>query len=178
MKEAGCYRVAFGIESGSAKILENIKKRTTLDKIQRAVRLAQKAKLITVGFFMVGNLGETDETINETIGFIRRLKLDYTQFTIATPYPGTALAAQVSQQGRIFAKDWSDYNTYTGSVFEWNDLPKAKIDAYQARMYKASYLNAGYIFRRLVTLRPNDLQFVWNGLKILRSVIGLGEPNR
>jgi len=178
MKEAGCYRVAFGIESGSAKILENIKKRTTLDKIQRAVRLAQKAKLITVGFFMVGNLGETDETINETIGFIRRLKLDYTQFTIATPYPGTALAVQVAEQGRIFAKDWSDYNTYTGSVFEWNDLPKAKIDAYQAKMYKASYLNAGYIFRRLINLKPNDLQFVWNGLKILKNVMGLRAPDR
>jgi len=178
MKEAGCYRVAFGIESGSAKILENINKHTTLAKIQGAVRLAQKAKLITVGFFMVGNLGETDETINETIQFIRKLKLDYTQFTIATPYPGTALAAQVTQTGRIFAKDWSDYNTYTGSVFEWNDLSKAKIDAFQSKMYKASYLNVRYIFRRLISLKPNDLQLIWNGLKILRSVIGLGEPNR
>jgi anaerobic magnesium-protoporphyrin IX monomethyl ester cyclase len=178
MKQAGCYRVAFGIESGSPKILKSIHKNITLEKIDNAVRMAKKAKLITVGFFMVGNYGETDQTINETIRFIKKIGLDYTQFTIATPYPGTELAEQVLDRGTIFAEKWSDYNTYTGSVFEWDNLSKKKIDAYQQQMYRKCYLNIPYVFKRLVNMKKEDLHFIVDGMKILKGVIGLKEPNR
>ena len=178
MKQAGCYRVAFGIESGSPEILKNINKNITLDKIENAVKMAKKSGLITVGFFMVGNYGETDKTINETIRFIRKIGLDYTQFTIATPYPGTELADQVAKNGTVFAKKWSDYNTYTGSVFEWDNLSKERIDAYQSKMYKACYLNPTYIFKRLVNLKKEDLHFVVDGLKIFKNLLCLKDANR
>jgi anaerobic magnesium-protoporphyrin IX monomethyl ester cyclase len=179
MKQAGCYRIAFGIESGSPKILKSINKNITLDKIDTAVRMARKAGLITVGFFMVGNYGETDETISETIKFIDKLKLDYIQFTIATPYPGTELAEQVSAHGRVLAKRWSEYNTYTGSIIEWENLSKREIDEFQMRMYRVSYMNFNYIFNRLLRIRTLcDLKFMLKGLKIFRSVSKLGEPNR
>lgn len=178
MKQAGCYRVAFGIESGSPEILRSIHKNITLEKIENAVRMAKKAKLITVGFFMVGNYGETDKTINQTVKFIKKIGLDYTQFTIATPYPGTELAEQVLDKGTIFANKWSDYNTYTGSVFEWDNLSKAKIDQYQSQMYRKCYLNFPYVFKRIVNMKKEDLHFIIDGLKILKGVIGLKEPNR
>lgn len=178
MKEAGCYRVAFGIESGSPQILRNINKNITLEKVETAVNMAKKSGLITVGFFMVGNYGENNKTINETIKFIRKLGLDYTQFTIATPYPGTELSEQVDEHGKIFAHKWSDFNTYTGSVFEWDNLSKKKIDAFQSKMYRSSYLRPGYIFKRIISMKKQDLHFIVDGVKILKSVIGLKEPNR
>lgn len=178
MKQSGCYRVAFGIESGSPEILRNINKNITLEKVENAVKMAKKAGIVTVGFFMVGNYGETDKTIHETIKFIKKIGLDYTQFTIATPYPGTELAKQVEGRGCVFANRWSDFNTYTGSVFEWDNLPKWKIDQFQAQMYRKCYLNFPYVFKRLINLKREDLHFIVDGLKILKGVIGLKEPNR
>lgn len=179
MKKSGCYRVAFGIESGSPKILENINKKITLKKIEEVVEMAKRSRLITVGFFMVGNYGENEETIQESIDFMKKLDLDYAQFTIATPYPGTTLGGQVSEEGRIFANNWEDYDIYTGAIFEWNDLPKERIDEFQKRMYRQYYFRPMYIFKRMVNLRSAyDLHFLFDGLKMLKNVLHLSPPDR
>ena len=91
---------------------------------------------------------------------------------------GKELADQVAKNGTVFAKKWSDYNTYTGSVFEWDNLSKERIDAYQSKMYKACYLNPTYIFKRLVNLKKEDLHFVVDGLKIFKNLLCLKDANR
>jgi len=179
MKEAGCYRVAFGIESGSKKILKNIRKNITLERIEEVIQMAKRAGLITVGFFMVGNFGEDEETIKESMQFIKRLNLDYAQFTIATPYPGTDLYNQVCEKGCLFAKNWSDFDIYTGAIFQWNNLSKEKIDEFQKKMYKAYYFRLGYILKKIFTIRSTyDLHFIFDGLKMLANVIRLSPPDR
>ena len=139
----------------------------------------KRARLITEGFFMVGNYGESEETVKESIEFMKKLDLDYAQFTIATPYPGTVLAKEVSEKGRFFAKNWSDFDIYTGAVFEWNDLSKERIDDYQKRMYREYYFRPKYILKRMLNLRSiYDLHFLVDGLKILKNVLRLSPPNR
>ena len=69
MKEAGCYLLAFGIESGDESILKIVNKGETLEQIESAVNWAKKYKILTEGFFIIGNEGENEETMNKTIKF-------------------------------------------------------------------------------------------------------------
>ncbi len=91
MKRAGCYYIAFGIESGNQDILNNIKKRETLADIEKSVRLANKTGMMTQGFFILGLPGETEQTIKNSIAFAKRIPLDRAQFLILDLLPGSEL---------------------------------------------------------------------------------------
>ncbi|MDP2767175.1 MAG: radical SAM protein, partial [Candidatus Methanoperedens sp.] len=80
MKKAGCYMIAYGIESGNQMILNNLRKKITIEQIRSAIELTHKAGIQSVGYFMLGSPWETPETIRETIDFTKSLKLDFAQF--------------------------------------------------------------------------------------------------
>ncbi len=83
MKKAGCYMIAYGIESGNQMILNNLRKNITIEQIKSAIVATHKAGIQSVGYFMFGSPGETPETIRQTI--------DFAQFSVTTPFPGTDL---------------------------------------------------------------------------------------
>lgn len=90
MKKSGCFVVSYGVESGSDKILKNIGKGTTKEQIRKAIRLTKKAGIKTYALLMTGNLGETEETIQETIDFLNEIKIDlYSSNGLVWIYPGT-----------------------------------------------------------------------------------------
>ncbi|MDD5066954.1 MAG: radical SAM protein, partial [bacterium] len=91
MKKAGCREMAIGIESGSEKILKSIRKGITLDDIRQAAKLLHKHRILFYGMAIIGLPGETRETIEETIRFIREVDPFYTQFCFATPFPNTGI---------------------------------------------------------------------------------------
>ena len=74
MKKAGCKLIAYGIESGSPKMLKIIKKNITQEQIIKAIELTNKVSLNYGTFFMVGNPGESWETVKETVSFNNKLK--------------------------------------------------------------------------------------------------------
>ena len=103
MKDAGCDRIYFGIESGNDSVLKLMKKKITLDRARKAVYAAHEAGLSTGAFFILCYPGETDDTVLETLRFAVSLPLDYLSFTMPYPLPGTALYERV--KGRI-SKEW------------------------------------------------------------------------
>jgi len=103
MKDAGCDRIYFGIESGNDSVLKLMKKKITLDRARKAVYAAHEADLQTGAFFILCYPGETDDTVLETLRFAASLPLDYLSFTMPYPLPGTALYERV--KGRI-SKEW------------------------------------------------------------------------
>ena len=109
MKQAGCKRVGFGVESGNQAVLDSIKKRQTLDDVRRAFREAKAAGLQTMGFFIFGLPADTEETMDDTIRFALELDPDLANFMIAAPYPGTELWEIARRDGRLFSMDWRDY---------------------------------------------------------------------
>ncbi len=103
MKDAGCDRIYFGIESGTDSVLKLMKKKITLDRARKAVHAAHEAGLQTGAFFILCYPGETDDTVLETLRFAVSLPLDYLSFTIPYPLPGTALYERVKER---ISREW------------------------------------------------------------------------
>ena len=103
MKEAGCDRIFFGIESGNDRILKMMNKKITAEYACKAVGSAHAVGLRTGAFFILCYPGENDETVLDTIRFATSLPVDYLSFTVPYPLPGTALHERVKHRIR---KDW------------------------------------------------------------------------
>ncbi|MCZ7396693.1 MAG: radical SAM protein [Candidatus Methanoperedens sp.] len=103
MKEAGCDRIFFGIESGNDRILKMMKKKITVDNARRAVEAAHSAGIRTGAFFILCYPGETDDTVLDTLSFSTSLPLDYLSFTVPYPLPGTLLYERVKHR---IKKEW------------------------------------------------------------------------
>ena len=98
MKEAGCFRIFFGIESGNDAILKLMNKQITTAQARSAVEAAHDAGLEVGAFFILCYPGETDDTVLETLRFATSLPLDYAGLTMPYPLPGTALLERVGDQ--------------------------------------------------------------------------------
>jgi anaerobic magnesium-protoporphyrin IX monomethyl ester cyclase len=98
MKRAGCKRIFFGIESGDEGVLKQMSKGITPEQSREAVEACVRAGIKAAGFFMVGYLGETEESLLRTISFSSSLPLDYVSYTIAYPLPGTRFHARVKER--------------------------------------------------------------------------------
>lgn len=101
MAGAGCVLIGYGIESGSQKMLNRMKKRVTVEQAKQAVRLTQTYLGWADCSFMIGIPGENKETIQETIDFCKQLNLIPEVIFFATPYPGTELYRMAIKQGKI-----------------------------------------------------------------------------
>jgi len=103
MKKAGCFRIYFGIESGSQRILNLMQKQITIQQARKGVEIAHKAGMEVGAFFIIGYPGDTDDTILETLHFATSLPLDYLGLTLPYPLPGTPLFERVKASIR---REW------------------------------------------------------------------------
>lgn len=164
MKKAGCYKIAFGIESGSQYILDKIGKNITLDEVRHAIALCRELKIQTVGFFVLGHPWDTQTTIAESIDFARGSGLDFVQFTMATPYPGTDLMELLKRERRVIVDNWDLYDHYSNNIYflPYNMTEDELKEMYQ-RAYRAFYLKPGYIFSRLI--HRHTYSNLWRNMK-------------
>ncbi len=174
MKRAGCFSIAYGIESGSQEVLDSIDKNIRLEQSEEAIRMTREAGIKTVGYFIIGLPNETPETIRQTINFAKKLKLDYAQFSIATPYPGTKLYEQYKMDKG--AVPWDNF-VYAGTsgrvspVFESKELSRGDIERWVSKAYKEFYLRPSYIYQRLNGVKSaGDVRILVNGLKMLKGM--------
>jgi radical SAM superfamily enzyme YgiQ (UPF0313 family) len=148
-KKAGCYQVAFGIESGVDEILANVNKKQTAGQIRDAVVMAHEAGIETVGFFMMGLPGDTVETMEETIRFACSLPLTYAKASMTLPFPSSALYRKLKMEGRIRSDDWDKYNFHcTSEVWEHETLDWETIRHYYGLFHRRFYFRPSYIWSR------------------------------
>lgn len=112
-REAGFWMIFYGVESGNQKVLDTIKKGTTIAEIERAFELTHKAGIKTIAAFMVGNLGDTEETIQDSVELAKRIKPEVSGFSIATPLPGTEFYEIAKEHGWIQSDDFSEWSQFT-----------------------------------------------------------------
>lgn len=168
MREAGCIRTAFGVESGNQEILDTvIDKRLTLKEIRAAFRVAKSVGMETIGFFIIGLPGETEETIEDTIRFACELDPLVANFSMATPFPGTEMREVVLEKGRLLAQDWEDYAFFEDKPsFEMDGLPAELVERKWKEAYRRFYLRPNRIVRTLLRKKtwldlPRTARMAW-----------------
>ena len=103
-KKAGCLGLNFGIESGSKKILKIMNKKLDPDQAAKAVMAAKKAGIVPICTFILGMPGENLFTIQETVRWIIKNRLERYALFFATPFPGCDLYNTSLAQKRIFER--------------------------------------------------------------------------
>jgi len=155
MKKAGCHQVLMGVETGNAHIAQRIGKPIDRERYIDAVRIAHRHALEVRSSFIIGNMDETWDTMEDTLDFAIELDTDLFQLNISTPYPGTALFAEASSKGWLKHTNWYSYGQ--GEVLVTQpQLPDADIYRFERHAFRKFYLRPIAIWRmihRLVNMR-------------------------
>jgi radical SAM superfamily enzyme YgiQ (UPF0313 family) len=154
MKEAGCWQVLYGLESGDPRVLAALKKGHTVEQNEQAVRWAQEVGLGVRGDFIVGTPVETKESLERTLQFTKRLKLDYAHFNKFVPFAGTELYEELVEQGYEF--DVSDLPTILDHRATPYVPPSMTADEFHQFLDRANrefYLRPSHVVRRLLRTR-------------------------
>ena len=162
MKRAGCHLIIPGIESLNQTILNNIHKGTTVRQIEQYICNARKAGLMVHACYMVGNEGETRETMEITLSAAMRFKTDTAQFFPLIPYPGTAAYKWAKEQGYISGK-YDEYVHEDGTlncIINTPELKAQELVDFCQKARKKYYLRPWYFAHRIYRgLRePEDLK--------------------
>jgi radical SAM superfamily enzyme YgiQ (UPF0313 family) len=155
MAQAGCWLVAWGIESADAGIRKRVRKGTTDAQIVRALQWSKAAGIMNWGYFIIGLPGETEATIRKTISLSKKLPLDLALFHIAAPYPGTPFFFDVVENGWFRpGTTWEEVDMDESTVLDYPGLPAERIEYWARRAF------------REWALRPKPL---WTFLKSMNS---------
>ena len=157
MKEAGCWQVLYGLESGDPDVLRALKKGHTVEQNEQAVRWAQEVGLGVRGDFIVGTPYDTKESLERTLQFAKGLKLDYAHFNKFVPFAGTELYEELVKQG--YEWDVSDLPTILDHHATPFVPPSMTMDEFQSFLDRANrefYLRPSHILRRLARTRTWD----------------------
>ena len=154
MRGAGLHAIKYGIESSSQELLNNCNKSLDLKKTERIIKYTKSLDVKVHLTFCLGLPGETKYTIKKTVDYALGLDPATIQFSILTPFPGTALFADLEGRGRIITKDWSFYDGHHSCVFKPENLSPEDLE--QAKHYA---------YRRWADCRRKKRGF-WGHVKI------------
>lgn len=149
MKKAGCYLIKYGVETGTQDQLNSIQKNLSIEEIEHAFRLTHEAKILSHATVMFGYPGDTHRIIQRTHSFLRKLKPDFVQFSICTPFPGTSLFTYCENNKLLQYEKWEDFDGAWGGVIETHTLTRKQVREFVASSYKIYYFTIFYLMRRI-----------------------------
>jgi len=174
MGRAGCWMISWGIESGSEAILQRARKGINLERVEQALRWSKAAGIRNWGYFVIGLPGETEETIEQTIAFSKKLPLDLALFHIAVPYPGTPFWYEALEQGWLRLERWEDLDMYSSTAVEYPNLTSAQLVAAARRASREWSLRPGPLWFFLTEMRHRETlgQLLRIGVRYLGWIVG------
>jgi len=149
MRKAGCRRIYYGIESSNQDILAAMHKQISVAQVMDTIDLTRRTGIKTLGFFLAGVPGETRKSLEQTVKFAKRLKLDYAQFSKLTAKPWTTLWKDMVQNtGKDY---WKDYVLGVEQEKQlpraWTSLSNEEIDRLTKRAYLKFYGSPRFLWR-------------------------------
>ena len=172
MKQAGCWLVSMGIESGNEKVLKFLRKPVRLDEVRRAVHWADEAGLLVRGFFMINHLIDTKETIRQTISFAKELPLFTATFCILFLVPGSKVREIAHHYGTV-NYDYCLNTGHPGATLSFiaKGLTAEYLKSTQRRAYAEFFLRPSQWLRLLRSLDSwEDVRKYW---ELIRAFIKL-----
>ncbi|OHB93109.1 MAG: hopanoid biosynthesis associated radical SAM protein HpnJ [Planctomycetes bacterium RIFCSPHIGHO2_12_FULL_52_36] len=149
MKDSGLRLLVVGYESGSQKILNNVKKGTTLEQAREFTKNCKKLGIQIHGAFILGLPEETKETIEESIRFAREMNPDTIQVSLASPYPGTKFYEMCQERGYLVEENLVMDRGYQNCCVRYPTLSHEEVFRAVERFYKKFYYRPGFIFKIL-----------------------------
>ncbi len=171
MKANGCWKIRIAIESGNEEVLKTIKKQVTKEQFAETVHIADRLGIQVKAFFMIGHIGDTAETIEETIDFACSLPLVDVTAQINTPLPGTPQYEMARSAGTLVTEDASHYSFFE-PVFVPEGMTGEQLNGYLRTFYRRFYLRPSLVRRRLREVRrPYDLAKYFRALPLVANVM-------
>ena len=157
LKRAGCYRIHFGIESANPKHLKYLQKGQTPEKVERACKMTRDAGIGFFAYMMIGIPHETKQEMFETVEFAKKLKPDYAQFSICTPYPKVELYFQMLEEGIVPEDYWQEFAESPTADFKikfWNkDFTEEELRELQDECHARFYRSPTYLMKQITKLK-------------------------
>ncbi len=152
MKETGVYAFTVGIESGSDRILQAMKKGLTADFIRRQVTLIAECGLEPSGFFILGFPGETREDMEATLRFSRSLPLVRAHFSNYLPLPGTESTRELYERGEVQPGNW-DALAYYDVPYAPKGMTPSELKKLQRKAFLRFYLRPRILLKLVLEIK-------------------------
>ncbi len=163
MKKAGCWGIAYGIESCSQQVLDFLQKDINLEMIAKALKWTKQAGIISKGYIMVGTPIETIQSIHKTLERILKLDLDLLTVNSFTPFPGTLDYQRADRYGR-FNRNWRLLNEHN-YVFVPYGLSQRQIEYFIQLITRRFYLRPRILWKYMkMSLNLHYFRYLFKGL--------------
>ena len=154
--ETGLFTLRIGIESGDQTVLDRTLKEINLDQARKTLEMSHGLGIKNHLSFVIGLPGETPESVENTIQFIKSVPADSVQFSVAVPFPGTALHDYVTRNNLLVTEDWSKYNGFDHVVMQTEAMSAGDVARAVTRARRKVYFSPQFIKRRLGYIRNLD----------------------
>jgi len=174
LKKAGCWVVAFGVESGSQLLLDNMKKGTKVEQAIEAVKICKKTGLRAHAFFLIGLPWETQKTLEETYNLALKLNTDFFDINIAYPLPGTEFYEIAQREELIISPDALQEGSYGRAAVRTYELSPDELTEWRRKALMRLYLRPRYIINTLsfAARSPNVLKhYISSGFRRFRNLL-------
>jgi radical SAM superfamily enzyme YgiQ (UPF0313 family) len=151
--QTGLFTLRIGIESGDQEVLDRCKKGIDLEAARQMLRMSDELGISNHISFVIGLPGESRDSVDNTVRFIKSVPVDSVQFSVAIPFPGTEFHDELERRGHIVTRDWRKYNGYDHVVMRTESLSAEEVMEAITRARRRVYLSPRFIKRRLAYLR-------------------------
>lgn len=171
LKAAGCDFIAYGIESGTQKMLDRMKKRITLDQIRSVIKMTKDVGINIRGYFMMGMPGETLDDMEQTISFAKELDIDVASFSLFVPFPGTLDYRRALESGTFtdpeyfLHKIYPEFNFPDSPIYIPEGMTAEELLSKHRSAYNRYYFRPKFLLRTLLTIRSaGDIRRYTSGM--------------
>lgn len=167
MKDAGCYHISYGVESGSQKVLDLAKRDMKVNQSKDAFKISREVGLEVSAFVMFGLPGETKETLKETLSLAKAIKPDFISASLVGIYPKTELYGIAESEKLIESIDWCNFTDRkasplaVGPMMQYvpKELTQEELDKFLKRFYLWHYLHPMRAYRILKLIKNPEILF-------------------
>ncbi|MBS3122403.1 radical SAM protein [Candidatus Woesearchaeota archaeon] len=166
LADAGCVYIDFGVESFRQEILDDVGKELKVETIEQSINLLKKYDIEPkINILYGASPLETKETLQETLDKLLKLDVNFAQFAVCSPFPGTRFREKALKEGWVVEKDVGKADPSKKSLIEYPHLSNQYLTDWVKHSYRRFYLRPTVILKRLLSIkRPGDALVYLKGL--------------